>query len=59
MKKYKIEKLDKLRLKLIKKINGKNNEKEKEVENFLRILKTKIGKIVLDINALELQILDF
>ena len=37
----------------------KNTEKEKEVENFLRILKTKIGKIVLDINALELQILDF
>ena len=59
MNKYKFEKLNKLRLKLIKKINRINNHKGKEVEVFLKTLKTKIGKIILEINALELQNLDF
>ena len=44
MNKYKFEKLNKLRLKLIKKINRINNHKGKEVEVFLKTLKTKIEK---------------
>ena len=58
MNKHKFEKLAQLRQKLVKRINRLSHQKGKEVEMFLKTLKTKIGKNILEINTLELQILD-
>ena len=58
MNKHKFEKLARLRQKLVKRINRLSQQKAKEVEMFMKTLKSKIGKNILEINTLELQILD-
>ena len=58
MNKHKFEKLARLRQKLVKRINRLSHQKAKEVEMFMKTLKSKIGKNILEINTLELQILD-